>query len=310
MTTAPENLTGAQNNLTGILLMVGSMALFAFEDSLLKLGASSLPTGQMILVNSLFGAVMFGAIAMIRRENPLAREVWTGLPLLRSLTEMANTGLFVTALALIPLSMAAAMLQATPIIITAAAALFFGEKVGWRRWTAILIGLAGVLIILRPGAEGFRPAALLGLASAVTLALRELVTRRIPQSLGTMQLGFAACVGVGALGLVMMQAQGGWVAPSALDWLVLLGIVLSGTLGYTMVIGAARMGEVAVVTPFRYSRLPFAMAIALVLFAEVPDTATLIGSALVIATGLYTLWRERQVIRLRKMRGTPHDSAT
>ncbi|MFT4150873.1 MAG: DMT family transporter [Paracoccaceae bacterium] len=305
MTAQVEYLTGARHNVTGILLMIASMALFAMEDALLKLGSSDLPTGQMVLVNCAFGTVFFGLMAQVRGEKPFARAVWTGLPLMRSLTEVVNTILYVTALALIPLSMTAAMLQATPIIITAAAAIFFGEKVGWRRWTAISIGFLGVMIILRPGAEGFRPAAILALVSAVTLAMRELFTRRIPTSLGTMQLGFAANACLTVLGVVMMQVQGGWITPSLGQWGILTGIILCATVGYTMVIGAARMGEVAVVTPFRYVRLPFAMIIALFLFAEVPDTATLIGSALVIGTGLYTLARERMVARQRKNRAVP-----
>ncbi len=294
MTLALASHTGASHNLPGILMMSASMALFSVEDAMIKLAAIDMPTGQIVLLNSLVGMTIFGLLSAARRENPLARGVWTGLPLLRTLTEMANTVFYVTALALIPLATSAAILQAAPILITAGAAIFFGEQVGWRRWTAIAVGLIGVLIILRPGAEGFRPAALLAVASTVTLAARELITRRIPPATGGMPLAFGACVGMTGLGLVMMQMQGGWVAPDARGWAVVLGVVISGSIGYTLVIGAARTGEVAVVTPFRYVRLPCAMLIAWPLFGEWPDGMTLIGSTLVIGTGLYTLYRERK----------------
>lgn len=291
---AAFGLTGASHNLTGIVMMSASMVLFAFEDAMIKLASVDLPTGQVILLNCLFGMALFGTLAVLRRERPFARAVWTGLPLLRSLAEVVNTAFYVTALALIPLSTSAAILQAAPILITAAAAIFFGEQVGWRRWTAIVIGLIGVLIILRPGSDAFQPAALLAVASTVTLAARELLTRRIPPETGGMPLAFSACVGMSVLGLVMMQLQGGWVSPDLRGWAIILGVIVSGSIGYTLVIGAARTGEVAVVTPFRYVRLPFAMLIALPLFGEWPDHMTLIGSALVIGTGLYTLYRERK----------------
>lgn len=295
-----DTFTGARHNLSGILLMVGSMAVFALEDALLKLTASALPTGQIILVNCGFGALLFGAMALARRENPFAREVWTGAPLARSLSEMASTALYITALATIPLAIASAMLQATPILITAAAAIFFGEKVGWRRWTAISVGLIGVLIILRPGAEGFQVETLWAVGSALALSARELMTRRIPPRLSGPQLAFAAYLPMVAMGYVMMQMQGGWRAPDLNATLLLVAVLIAGCVGYIMVIAAARMGEVAVVTPFRYVRLPFAVIVAIFLLAEWPDATTLVGSAVVIAAGLYTLLRERKLARARK----------
>lgn len=294
MTTPPESLTGARHNVKGILLMVGAMALFAIEDALLKAATSDLSTGQIILINCGASGVIFAAMAIMRRESLISRAVWTGMPLLRSLSEVAATAFYVTSLALIPLSMASAILQSTPIMITMLAAIFLGERVGWRRWTAIILGLVGVLIILRPGLDGFRPEALWGVAGAIALSLREIFTRRIPQSLTALQVGFGAMVGVAAVGAAMMLAQGGWQNPTGAEALILTGIVATGALGYVAVIEAARIGEIAVVTPFRYVRLPAAILLGAVFFSEWPDALTMLGSALVIGTGLYTLWRERK----------------
>lgn len=296
----PDTYTGARHNLSGIVLMVASMAVFALEDALLKLASRDLPTGQIIMVNALAGTLIFGLIVLAQRRNPLARAIWVGAPLARTLSEMASSALYVTALATIPLATASAVLQATPILITAVAALFLGEQVGWRRWTAILVGLAGVLIILRPGAEGFQLETLWAVASVLALSARELLTRRIPPSLSGPQLAFGAYLPLTVMGGAMMQMQGGWRALDTYTALLMLAVILAGCLGYIMVISAARMGEVSVVTPFRYVRLPFAVVVAIALLAEWPDTTTLVGSAVVVAAGLYTLLRERKLARARK----------
>ena len=307
MTNSPlQALTGARHNLSGILLMVVSMAIFAFEDALLKLTAMALSTGQIILINGVLGALFFGAMLIVQRRNPLARAIWTGAPLARTLSEMTSTACYLTALTAIPLAVASAMLQATPILITAVAALFFGEKVGWRRWSAILAGLIGVLIILRPGSDSFQLETLWAVASALALSARELMTRRIPPQLSGPQLAFAAFLATVPMGLVMMQYQGGWQHPDSRALLLLAAIFLASCVGYLMIIAAARMGEVAVVTPFRYVRLPFAVLVAIVILSEWPDSTTILGSAVVIAAGLYTLMRERSLARERKRQRDAH----
>jgi drug/metabolite transporter (DMT)-like permease len=307
MTAQPlQVLTGARHNLSGMVLMVVSMAIFAFEDALLKLTAMTLPAGQIILINGMLGAAFFAALLVVQRRNPLARAIWTGAPLARTLSEMTSTACYLTALTAIPLAVASAMLQATPILITAAAALFFGEKVGWRRWSAILAGLIGVLIILRPGSESFQAESLWAVGSALALSLRELMTRRIPPQLSGPQLAFSAFLATVPMGLVMMHCQGGWRHPDSLALLLLAVIFLGSCIGYLMIIAAARMGEVAVVTPFRYVRLPFAVLVAILLLSEWPDATTLLGSAMVIAAGLYTLMRERTLARARKRQRDAH----
>ncbi|MEI4470417.1 DMT family transporter [Frigidibacter sp. MR17.24] len=295
-------------NLRGILFMVASMAAFAIEDAFLKAAAADLPVGQLIFVNCAFGTVIFGAIARAQGHALFARGAWGGMALVRNLSEMFSTLGYVTALALIPLSLAAAIIQASPILLTLAAALFLGETVGWRRWAAVVVGVIGVWVILRPGAEGFDPDALWAVASVLGLTLREIATRRVAASVGGMQLAFSACVMLTGLGVAMMAVEGGPVMPDAGGAGLLAGVVIFGTLGYGAVIAAARTGEIAVVTPFRYTRLLFALIIGAAIFAERPDAATLTGAGLIIGSGLYTLARERKRRKLLAQTAIPTTS--
>jgi drug/metabolite transporter (DMT)-like permease len=208
-------------------------------------------------------------------------------------------------LALLPLTLTAALLQASPLVVTIAAALFLGERVRWRRWTAVLVGLMGILIILRPGMEGFRWAALLTIACVLLITLRDIATRVVPADIGTMQLTTWAYLTIVVAGVVLMALQGhSPVLPSEDLWGYLAGALLTGVVGYWAVTAAMRVGEASVVAPFRYSRLVFSVGLAMIFLGERPDQWTVIGSALVIGSGLYTLAREA---RLRARTSTAQD---
>lgn len=281
------------DNTRGALLMVGSMLAFAFEDLFLKRSAMALPPGQVIVMVGAAGAACFWIIAALKRQPILTRTALHGPALLRSLAEALATMLYVTALALIPLTTNAALLQASPLAVTMGAALFLREPVGWRRWTAICVGFLGVLIILRPGTDGFSPAGLLTVACVIVLVGRDLATRVMPASIGTFQLTTWAYLALVPAGLALMALSGQPWQPVATDRLAdLAGALLTGLVGYWAVTAAMRLGEVSVVAPFRYARLVFAAAIAALFLGERPDGATWIGAGLVIGSGLYTLWRE------------------
>lgn len=294
----------AADNLRGILLMLVSMALFAVEDMFLKLASAGLPTGQIIFVAGVFGAPVFAVIAWSKGARIFSPAALHKAVLVRALGEMVGTFGYILALATVPLSTISAVLQALPLAVTMAAALFMQEKVGWRRWTAIAVGFAGVMLVIRPGMEGFHPQALWGILTVAGLALRDLAARAIPRDCTDAQVSCWGLMAVTLLGVLMMIGQGDVRVPTLGQSATLFGAIAFGTIGYWAVTGATRTGEVSVVAPFRYARLVFAIIIGAVVFAEMPDVITLSGSGLIIASGLYSFARERARKRTLSLNAT------
>ena len=286
------------DNLKGSLLMIAAMALFAVEDMFIKLAAVSLPSGQIVFILGACGAPLFFLLAWRRGEAIFTRDALHPAVLARNFGEMVGTLGFIIALAALPLALVLAVMQAMPLVVTMGAALFLGESVGWRRWTAIVVGFCGVLLVIRPGMQGFDPTALWLVLGVLGMGGRDLVSRRIPARLGNAQVSAWGLIAVAILGALMML-QGGIAAIPAQDALWLLGGVVFGTVGYLAITTAARTGEVSIVAPFRYVRLVFAMAIGLVIFAEIPDHYTLIGAAIIVGSGLYAFMRQRAKTRAR-----------
>jgi drug/metabolite transporter (DMT)-like permease len=287
-------------NMRGIALMIAAMAGFAVEDAFIKTAAGFMPVGEILLILGTGGTVIFGTLARLggaRLFSPvlLTRPVW-----IRNLSEMLGTLCFVSAIALAPLATVSAILQATPLAVTLGAAVVLKAPVGWRRWTAILVGFAGVLLIVRPGASGVDLGAILALLAVFGLAARDLATRAVPASVSSMVLatyGFASVIPAGAILLVF---SGGAVMPDRAAALTLLGALIVGVFAYYAIVAAMRVGDIAVVTPFRYTRLLFALVIGVTVFHERPDAPTLVGAAIIIATGLYTLIREARLARRQR----------
>jgi drug/metabolite transporter (DMT)-like permease len=287
-------------NLRGSVLMVLAMAGFALEDMFIKRLAGAMPVGQIVMAIGLGGAVIFAAICAGQGRRLFTRDLLARPVLVRNAGEMAGTMCFVTAIALTPLSQASAILQATPLAVTLGAALFLGEPVGWRRWSAILVGFAGVMMVVRPGLAGFAPASLFAVGAVIGLAVRDLATRTVPAAISSMQLSayaFATLVPTGAILLVFGE---GAVMPGAVQMRDLALALACGVGAYYAIVAAMRVGEVAVVTPFRYTRLLFALVIGVAVFAERPDGWTLLGAAVIVASGLYTLMREARAGRRRR----------
>jgi drug/metabolite transporter (DMT)-like permease len=284
------------DNLRGASVMVLAMLGFALEDAVIKLLAGALPIGQIIALLGVGGALVFAILCRAKGQSLWDRSFLAPTILLRNLSEMIGTLGFVTAIALIPLSTASAILQASPLLVTLGAALFLGESVGWRRWAAILVGFVGVLLIIRPGTEGFNWLSLFAVQGVVGLAIRDLATRRVVAAVSSMQLSFMAFVAVILAGVLLLMVGG--VAPVALSLSqsgLLLAAMLIGAISYFGITYAMRIGEISFVTPFRYSRMVFALIIGVTLFNESPSSLTLIGATIIILSGLYTLRREQTV---------------
>lgn len=274
--------------------MVAAMAGFAVEDMFLKSAAKTLPVGLILMIFGAGGMLAFAVLALRRGERVLHPAILTRPILIRAVFEVAGRLFYTLAIAFTALSSASAILQATPLVVVAGAALFFEEKVGWRRWSAIAVGFVGVLIILRPGLEGFTPLSLLAVLGTLGFAGRDLATRAAPPVLSNLQLGvygFAMMVPTGA---VLLAFSGGAVLPGALTAGQLLAATLVGVAAYYALTAAMRMGEVSVITPFRYTRLVFALILGTAVFGERPDALTLLGSAVIVGSGIYTLMRSRR----------------
>ncbi|WP_299731390.1 DMT family transporter [uncultured Tateyamaria sp.] len=284
------------DNLRAAGVMVLAMLAFAIEDALIKVLAASMPVGQIIGVLGLGGFIVFAGICRAQGVALCGRAFLHPAVLLRNLAELSGAVGFVTALALIPLSTASAILQAAPLLVTLGAALFLAEPVGWRRWGAIIVGFGGVLMIIRPGTEGFNWLSIYAVVGVLGLAARDLATRRVPAAISSMQLSMLAFASLVPAAAILIVVSGDRVvAPSPRDWGILTICVLIGAVAYFAITFATRIGQISYVTPFRYSRMIFALIIALVFFGENPDALTLTGAAIIIASGLYTLWRERVV---------------
>lgn len=280
-------------NLTGILLMVAAMALFAVEDLLLKWVSVGLPLGQIVVISGALGAPVFAAMAWRSGQGIFVKDALHPAVIARNIGEMIGTASFIAALAAVPLGTVAAVLQAMPLVVTMGAALVYREKVGWRRWSAILVGFAGVIMVIQPGAQGFRPEAVLVLITVAGMGLRDLSARAIPARVTTAQVSAWGLMAVATLGLGMTALSGEVQAMTGLEVLLLAGAVVFGTGGYWAVVAATRTGEVSVVAPFRYSRLVFSMGLGVIFLGERPNGLTLIGAAIIVGSGLYAFARER-----------------
>lgn len=281
------------DNQRGSLFMTLSMAGFAVEDMFIKSAARAMPVGQVLALMGALGVLWFGAQARRAGQPAFPAALRSRTMALRSGFELVGRLFYALALALIPLSVASAILQATPLVVVAGAAMIFGEKVGAWRWALTALGFAGVLVILRPGLAGFDALSLLAVIGLLGFAGRDLATRAATPALSNAQLGVAGFAVLAISGLVILAFQGGPILPPALPLAKALGASGFGILGYSYLTRAMRTGEVSAVTPFRYTRLLFALVLGVVVFGERPDPATLAGSAMVVACGILILSRRR-----------------
>lgn len=279
----------------GALLMTASMTAFTVNDTFVKLLGDHLPFFQFLLIRSIGAALLLfllawraGALTWPRRRRDRV------LIAVRSLAEMAAAYFFLTALIHMPLANVTAILQALPLTVALGAALFLREDVGWRRFLAIGIGFAGVYLIVRPGADGFSIYAGYALLAVVAVTIRDLMARQISQDVQSLTVALAAVIAILAFASVGAFFGPVWEPVSPLDWLWLAGTIVTIIGGYLFSVSAMRHGEIGFVAPFRYSSLLVALILGLLIFEEWPDAVTLLGAAIVVATGLFTLWRERQ----------------
>jgi len=277
------------------LMMALSMAAFTINDALMKLAAPNLPFFQQIVIRGVmitFGLFILAALWGHLGYKPSSKD--RALTALRTFAEMFSTIFLLTALFSIPLANLSAILQALPLTVTLAAAIFLGEPVGWRRLLAIGVGFIGVTIIIRPGMDGFSVYSLYGVAAVIGVTFRDLASRKLSKTIPSSRVALSAALGVtvmAGIGSLVMREQ--WAILSSREWLLIGGASLCLMVGYTAAVGSMRLGEIGFVAPFRYTSLLVALFLGYVLLDEWPDGWTLFGAGIVVATGLFTLYRER-----------------
>lgn len=287
------------DNLRGAGLMTLSMIGFTCNDAIIKFVTQDMPLYQAITLRGLF--VMLALVALASRTGGLrlripqaARRPMT----LRLIGEIGSTLLFLNALQRMAIADLTAVMQSLPLVVMLGAALFFGESLGWRRVLAVGVGMLGVLIILRPGGGTFGIWSLVALGAMLMVALRDLSTRQFGRDVASSTIAFYAAVLVTLTGMLFSLGQG-WVLPTGAQIGLLLLSAAFLTVGYVSAVAAMRVGEIAAVSPFRYTSLLAAIVLGLVIFGDWPDLWTWVGSALVVGAGIYTIWREAQLGRRR-----------
>lgn len=279
------------------LFMTLSMAGFTLNDAITKHAAEAMNMGQVMFLRGVFATLFVAALAWHQGALANLRLALNPMVLIRVAGETLATVMFLIALAQLPIANVSAVLQALPLAVTMGAALIFGETVGWRRWLSIAVGFAGVAIIVRPGVDGFSLYSLVALVCVGFCTMRDLSTKRIPEEIPTLLISTATAFAVALCGAILIQPMGGWRNPGAPDLVLLAFAAVLLLVGYQFIILSLRAGDISFVAPFRYTALLFSIALGFLFFGDVPDLPMILGSAIIVASGLYMLYREQVVGR-------------
>ncbi|MGQ5718210.1 DMT family transporter [Pseudochrobactrum asaccharolyticum] len=298
-------------NIRSSIFMMLGMGVFAIGDALTKYSTQTLNLGQFMFLRGILCILLLVLIASRQGVLHRWRDTLDKVTILRGLGEIGATTCYLVALTHLSLAFVSSVYQAVPLAVTLGAVLFLGEKVGWRRWLSIGIGFIGVLIIIRPGGDGdgtgMNAYALLLLVGVCFTALRDLSTRRINMQIPTVLISAMTSVLVTMAGFVMMQLNTGWQQPTSTDLMHVSIAAVLLIIGYHCIILATRAGDMSFASPFRYTSLLWAIVLSYIVFNQAPDQNTLIGAAIVVASGCYMLYREaitgyRQRKELRKQK--------
>jgi drug/metabolite transporter (DMT)-like permease len=287
----------AAANLKGIVAMSAAMGSFACGDTIMKLASTTLPTSELLFIRGLCVTTASIAAALAMGAFTELRAAMSGAMALRAGGDVAGGWLFQSGLARMAYPDLMAITQLNPLTMTAASALFLGEKVGWRRWSAAFVGLIGVLIIIRPGSSTFTWWALAGIASVLAATVRDLATRRVDRRVPPFLI-MTLSAGAVTLASLLVAPFAAWEWPAGSTFAMLVAASMFSLTGQLCVIIAMRTGEVSAVAPFRYTIIVFAILSGIVVFDHLPDGPTLVGIVIVAAAGLYTFFREQQLRRL------------
>ena len=284
---APKNLVVA-----GVLLMLAGDFLFALNDAMGKWLVASFSVGQVVLIRSIGAFIILGPMIARQGTAKLFRMERLDLQILRVVVTTLDTALFYAAVVYMPLADVMSFYMAGPIYVAALSHFLLGEKVGWRRWAAILIGFCGVIIMLRPSSAALSLSSIFALVGSLSFALAIILSRQLR---GTSDTTLVTWQTLGSLVVGGALTLGSWQTPSALDFgaMLLLGIVSCGA--HLMITRALKLAPASTLAPLHYTLLLWAVVFGLVFFNDVPSTRILVGSAIIVLAGLFIFHRQKVV---------------
>ena len=288
-------MLASKKNTTGIVLMLMSMAAFAVGDTFVKASGSFLSPAQIMFFLISGGLILFALIAVAKGDNLKEPRAFAPVLLLRYCAEMIGLLCMIMGLTKVPLSIVGAVTQASPLLVAVGAVIFLKEAVSWRRWSSISIGFLGVVLVIQPWEESLNYAVIWPVVALIAFSIRDLVTRLTPPDLASASLATFTMVAA-------LPSTTAWVFfteekffPAEINWAIVACMIILGSVGYLLLITSLRVGELSAIMPFRYSRIVFLLILGFVVFGERPSLSMLLGSALIIISGVYVMWREHIV---------------
>lgn len=290
-------LASQKKNSKGILLMLISMAAFAVGDTFVKISGSFLSPSQIMFFLISGGLIIFTLIALSKGERLRDRRAFSPILLIRYSAEMLGLVAMIMGLTKIPLSVVGTVTQASPILVAAGAVIFFKEAVSWRRWSSIVIGFFGVVLVIQPTGQSLDFAVIWPVVALVAFSVRDLVTRLTPSDIPSASIATFTMIAAFPFTVAWVFFSGQKFFPPGIDWAVVAGMIILGSIGYLLLITSLRIGDLSAIMPFRYSRIVFLLILGVLVFGERPTLSMLAGSALILISGLYIMWRERIVTK-------------
>ena len=284
-------------NTKGILFMLLSMVAFALGDIFVKMSGSFLSPAQIMFTLISSGLIIYALIAIIKGENLLDARALMPILLVRYAVEMIGLMAMIMSLTKVPLPIVGAVTQASPILVAIGAVIFLREIVSWRRWTSITTGFVGVLLVIQPGGQSFDYAVIWPIVALVAFSIRDLVTRFTPPAISSLSIATFTMAAALPFTAAWVHFNGETFLPPEINWIIVTCMVVFGSTGYVFLISSLRVGELSAIMPFRYSRIVFLLILGVLVFGELPSLSMLIGSALIIASGVYIMWRGQVAAR-------------
>ena len=284
-------------NILGAILMMASMAAFTFNDALMKLLSNDWPFFQALFIRGVIAAIILAAIAGYRGFGwrALIGADWK-LIIIRTLAEVAAANFFISALFNMPIANITAIIQALPLTVTLAGAVYLKEPIGWRRLAAIGVGGIGMLLIVRPGTASFDIYSFYGVMAVICVTVRDVVARRLAVRVPTLTVAFLSTLAIAMFGAAgSLSIAWAPITPSAVALAVGAAIFVVG--GSVFSVQVMRQGDIGFIAPFRYTSLLWALVLGWFLFGDWPDFLTQVGALIIVTTGLYSFWREQLAMK-------------